>query len=152
MDSIHLLLLPSIQLAAMTSVRRSLFCIVFAPWLLACVHTCPEIGCASRIDMTFESPLSSNYSLALSIRGESLSANCPLTSSGLSRTPRIDSCNASGFTVTGVDLGHGENDKVAFTVAIDGGAPAQASASLKGIENSRDCSYVCFIHEGHVTN
>jgi hypothetical protein len=125
--------------------RRALLGVGFV--VAACqTHVCPEIGCFPKIRLTFDHPVAVPYALSTTVKGVTLTETCPRPLN--SDEPAIESCDALGFTISGVDLGH---DNVAFVpvaVSLNEGPPIQATAKLDGIANSSDCDYVCYQHSG----
>jgi hypothetical protein len=113
--------------------------------------TCPTIACVPRISLSYSNAVPDPYRLSVQVNGTSVVENCPATRSDLGLTPGIASCDGSHAVVTGVDLGHGDNGFIAFSVSF-GGPVFLTNASLLGITNSRDCDLVCYEHAGEVQN
>jgi hypothetical protein len=137
-------------LASATAAVVFLVAVALAPSCSS--SSCPTIGCVPRVELTYARPLASAYQLSVSYRGQTFSASCPMKTANIGLMPQIDTCDATGLVVTGVDLGHGDNRTVDLTVSVDGGAPVPVTASLMDIANSRSCDVVCFNHVGQVAN
>lgn len=118
---------------------------------LACSQgVCPTIACQPQVQLTYENSVAGPYHLYVNFHGVVFETDCPKTTTD--RTIGIKSCDADGFLVTGVELGHASNDTLDLLVGIDGAMPISVTATLHGILNSRDCETVCFDHRGTVAN
>jgi len=110
---------------------------------------CPTVGCEPEIDLSFETPMTASYAVTVSVQNSMFTANCPTQ---VAQLPGIKSCDGAGLVISGVDLGHGENNTVAVMVALNGGQAISTTATLQSITNSRECALVCYIDEGTVAN
>lgn len=123
---------------------------------VSCTSTgqCPSIACQPRISVSYNTLISSSYSLSVSLGVQEFTAVCPTGggSTGGSSGGSGLTCSDSGFTLAGVDLGHGSNTTVDLDVKINNESPSTVRAALDGIENSRDCELVCFRHTGTLQN
>jgi hypothetical protein len=128
---------------------------VIGPLLICAVaggcssSACPTIACQPTIEMSFRTAIPGNYSLSVTVAGQTFNATCPTQTAQL---PGVESCTDTQFVVAGVDLGHAQNDTVDISVTIDGGASMKGTANLAGITNSRSCDLVCFVHAGVLNN
>ena len=111
---------------------------------------CPTIGCQPQVQLTYENSIAGAYHLKVNFHGVVFETDCPKTTTD--PTIGIKTCDANGFLVTGVDLGHASNDTLDLLVQIDGAMSTSVTATLHGIVNSRDCETVCFDHRGTVAN
>jgi len=112
---------------------------------------CPTIACVPRIDLTFENPVTAPYRLTVMLAFDTVVENCPATRTDLGLTPGVSSCDDTHATITGIDLGHANNDVIGMNVSL-GGQLLSATATLQTIVNSRDCDLVCYQHVGSVQN
>jgi hypothetical protein len=118
---------------------------------IACSQgVCPELACQPQVQLTYEHSIPGAYHLYVSLHGVVFETDCPKATTY--RTIGITSCDADGFLVTGVDLGHDSNDTLDLMVSIDSAMSISVAAPLHGIVNSRDCEMVCFDHRGTVAN
>ena len=122
------------------------------PWLASCSGgSCPNVACVPRIQGTYSRVIPDPYRLSVVVDVASFAANCPMTAD-LGLTPGLASCSDTGFVITGLDLGHGDNSFISLQVTIDNGRPLGNSGQLQGIVNSRDCPLVCYEHTAFIAN
>jgi hypothetical protein len=121
--------------------------------------TCANNSCQPAIMLQYRTPIDGDYEIRILLNAVVYDANCPRGPSG----PGVSSdaavieitCDANGATLTGVDLGNGENQTLDLIVQLGSGPAAieyMVTANLSSISNSRDCSLVCFQHAGTVGN
>jgi hypothetical protein len=135
-----------------TALRRlvHIILLVVASGVTCSERVCPTIGCQPQVQLTYENSISGTYHLYVNFHGVVFETDCPKAITD--RTIGIKACDADGFLVTGVDLGHASNDTLDLLVSIDGAMAMSVTATLHGILNSRDCETVCFDHRGTVAN
>jgi len=132
------------------------FCAVpFLFFLGACGGGCPSIGCRPKVALSYDSPIAASYAISVTIDHITLQSACPSTMQQFlpeNDPPRVDSCDSNGITISGIDLGHGDNQTIDASVSIDNAAPLDVTANLTTIANSRGCDLVCYVHSGHIPN
>ena len=133
-------------------VRRLLGAVIILGVAQAACRTgvCPTIGCQPEVSLTYRQPVAATYHVAVSLRGVTFEADCPMERPY--PTVGLESCSADGIVLTGVDLGHGSNETADLTVTLEGGETLAVTAMLDGIANSRDCELVCYRHTGTIPN
>jgi hypothetical protein len=139
---------------AFTKARTAVGVVGLLSVLTCSEHSCPTIACSPEIAVAFRTALPSPYTLDVSVHGSAFSSECPKAPPQLGTLGfvGISACDEDGFTVTGVDLGRGENATVDLAASLNGATPIAVTTSLKGISNSRDCDIICFRHSGTLPN
>jgi len=115
---------------------------------------CPEIGCRPEIAVTYQQPISGEYVLLMVVDGVTYQSTCPRADAPYETNPHV-ACDANGALLAGVDLGHGDNNRLYVTVELvtgEGATTGTITATLDGVVNSRDCDLVCYRHSGTIAN
>lgn len=117
-------------------------------------QSCTEIGCDHEAVVTYPAGLVSGaYSLVLRGDTEMLTARClDPGSEEAAENPEGLSCDASGFTLLGIDMAN--EREVVVTIIPDEGDEVSAEVRLEAIDeitpNGPDCPPVCFVRNGQV--
>lgn len=129
---------------------------LLAPLVAGCSSSsaCPTIGCEPEMRLAYRTAIQMPYSISVAVKGLTLQANCPIAVLGdlFPRMPVVRSCDDRKTIITGVDLGHGQNQTVPVVVTLDGGTATPTILTLTTIINSRDCDSICFVHDGILAN
>jgi len=124
---------------------------------LSCSSTpaaCPTIACEPTISLQLRQPIADSYAAIIVFQNTTYQVTCP-SAGPISDTPPRLSCDANGITLTGIDLGHGDNEELEMTVELVTGDAAivyPVTITLLSITNSMDCELVCYQHTGVVAN
>ena len=122
-------------------------------FLGGCGGGCPSIGCRPKVDLFYDRSIAGSYVISVTVDHITLQSTCPAMAQQFlpeNDPPRVDSCDSDGITISGIDLGHGDNRTLGASLSIDGSSSISVTASLTTIVNGRDCALVCYVHSGHV--
>jgi hypothetical protein len=125
--------------------------------------SCTQNSCQPTITLQYRTPINDAYMIQISVNRVTYQSNCPMgPAGGPQGSGSIDAavaeitCDASGAVLTGVDLGHGENQTLDLVVQLTTGGDVTSqfmvTANLSSIANDKDCALVCFQHNATVSN